>query len=1007
MTDNSNNFKLNNLTKEDLELYTQAIKARNEESREVQKILDNSIKYHAIVAKLADIQKDIKNTIKDRSEIENNLSKNQDKINKTTEEILSKEQEINKLKKISDDIDQAKIDKEKILIDLAIAEQALRVNSNKNNKELVGILTDKLKNINDVITSLKEEKNLNHDRINDLYNEKKILSSQNELHIVANDELKKQASKIDNRIKKQEDESILLKKRLSEQIENSKNLVSIEDKLTRNFERTAKIGTTLINSIKPIISFYLQQEEAITKITASLALNNDELTLYRKNIIATAPVTATLYNKTAKDLTEMQQTYIEASGRNIRASSEGLTQLAEMSRILGSNTGAGKFASNFEQFGLSIQSSSEFMEKIMNTAKKSGVNASESLDHIVSNLKIATSYSFKGGLDSFAQMQIYSDKLKINMNEVAKLSDKVSSPQGAIETSAKLQVLGGGFAANADPMRMLYEGINDFAGMTRRYQKMTSDLMVFNKKTGEANFTNGYERIRAQAGAEAMGLDFNEMVTTAQIQAKRNAIEQSSAFKKNSFISALSPEDRSSIENIITSQAQYNKTSGQFQVTGANGKLTDINNLNKEDLEFIKPQEVHLANIARNTLSIQEMMSGAQNGILSQFSKTINPLGGVARGALTGGANFLAANPTMLLIAGLLGIITKSVIEIAKSNGINIYRNLAIAKNRGIDGFNDSFKKEIDIKRFDEMATTSKYRMLNNDNTINKNFEKIARAKGYGEELDHMKKNISSKTGEDIATNVKNGMFSGVKGVGVMIGAQLATDVISGAANAYRQSRINNGTGKAGDTSDKWIAAGTGALQGASQGAMMGSFIGQPIIGAGIGALVGGAMGYFSANNNSNNSDNISVNDARITSQNRLILPNGKSITPSKNDDIFFMDRTKYNQSPSSLIGSMQELGVNVSSVHPKPIGENQLKVMGNNGNSGNLIKDISIKPINININGTIKLDDNKGNSINLKELLNNNEFKKQIANLVANELISAENGGRYKGKMNRNSIIS
>lgn len=1012
MPTNPNNFDVTNITnatKELAELYKQNYNTKKLEAIEVQKILDSSVKYYAVKAKLSDVEKDITKTTENRNVIIEKIKKNNDEINEINKEILLKEQEINKLKKISDDISQAKIDKEKILINLATAEQALQINSNKNNKELVNILTDKLGNINEVITGLKEEESLNHDRIYTLLNEKKTLSEQNELHKTANDELSKEINNVENKKKKQESSALELKKSLKDQIDYTKNIVDLEDKKTRSIERYTK----MIGSVsKSVISFYLTQEEAITKITSGWVLSNNELSLYRKNIIDTAPATAMLYNKTAKDLAEMQQTYTESSGRNIRASSEELTKLAEMSRILGSNSGAGKFASNFEQFGLSISSSSEFMEKIMNTAKKSGVNASESLDHIVSNLKIANGYSFKGGLDSFAKMQIYSDKLKINMNEVAKLSDKVSSPEGAIETSAKLQVLGGGFAANSDPMRMLYEGINDFAGMTKRYQKLTSDLMTFNKKTGEVLFSNGYDRLRAKAGAEAMGLDFNEMVTTAQTQAKRRAIEQSGGFQGNKELSKLSPEDRANIENIITSQAQYNKATGNFQVTGASGSLTNINQLTKQDLEFIKPQEVHLADIARNTLSIQEMMSGAKNGILSRFAETINPAGGVARGILTGGADFLASNPTLLLIAGLLGYISKSVAQIASNNGMNMARGLAKLDTRGLDVFK-TYGKNIDKTRFEEMTSSSKYRMFTNEGKINKNFERVARGKGYGEELDQLQSNIPSQTGKNVANKIKNGMFSGIKGVGFLIGATMASDMISGVLDTERQSRIASGTGKAGDTSDKWLAAGSGALHGASTGlslgAMIGSFIpGGTLIGAGIGAavgaLAGGTIGYISASQASNNTP---VSDARITSQNRLIMPNGKTVTPSKNDDIFFMDRTKYNQSPSSLVGSMKALGVNVPLVQPRPIGENQLKVMGNNGNSGNLMRDISIKPIDININGTLKLDAGNGNTINLKELLNNNEFKRQIANLVAGELVRAENGGRYKGPMNRNSIIT
>jgi len=1004
----SNNLNINNQNKSIQEYFDTFMKSVSEkklEAKEVQKILDNSIKYHAIQAKLLDVEKDLSKTYKERSKITDDLLKNNNKIDDINKRILKNEQEINNLKNASYKLEQAKIDKEKILINLAIAEEALQKNVNKNNQELVDILNDKLQNINANINALKEEETLNSHKLYDLQTETKTLHEQNKLNKDKNDELTKELNKIDEKAKKQKESQQKLEEFEKQEAERAKKLVEIEDKKTRSIEKYTGYFNAIVSSAKSSISFYLKQEEAITKIAAGWALNNDELTLYRKNIINTAPATAMLYNKTAQDLAEMQKSYSEASGRNIRVSLEGLNQLAQMSRILGSNEGAGKFAASAEQFGLSIKSSAELMEKIMNTSKKNGVNVTETLDHMVTNLKIATNYSFKGGLDSFYKMQIYSDKLKINMNEVAKLADKVSTPEGAIETSARLQVLGGAFASNADPMRMLYEGINDFAGMTKRYQRMTNDLMVFDKKTGEANFTNGYERIRAQAAAEAMGLDFNAMTTTAQTQAKRNAIEQSGGFENNSAIANLKPEDRANIENIITSQAQYNKETGKFQIVGANGNMTDINNLTAQDLEFIKPQEVHLAEIARNTLSIAEMMSGAKNGVLSGFSKAINPAGGWARGILTGGADFLANNTTLLVMTGLLSVIAKSAIQIASSNGFNMARGLARLSTRGLEDTFKSYGKDIDRTRFEELATTSKYRMFNNDGRINKNFEKIAREKGYGEELDQLGKNISKGTGEKIGNTFKNDLFSSTKGIGIMIGANLATDIISGALNAKRQNRIANGNGKAGDTTDKWIAAGSGALQGGMQGAMIGSMIPIPfgtLIGAGVGALIGGAAGYFSA---SNASSNTSVNDARITSQNRLIMPNGKTITPNKNDDIFFMDRTKYGQNSSSLIGSMQALGVNIPSVQPKPIGENHLKVMSNNSNSGNLIRDISIKPMDININGTLKLDAGNGNSINLKELLNNNDFKKQIANLVAGQLVRDDNGGRYKGLMNRNSI--
>ena len=62
---------------------------------------------------------------------------------------------------------------------------------------------------------------------------------------------------------------------------------------------------------------------------------------------------------------------------------------------------------------------------------------------------------------------------EIKLHGFKSFADKVSTLQGAVETSASLQVLGGPFAQFSDPLGMLNEGLTDMESLFDRFQKMT------------------------------------------------------------------------------------------------------------------------------------------------------------------------------------------------------------------------------------------------------------------------------------------------------------------------------------------------------------------------------------------------------------------------------------------------------------------------------------------------------------------------------------------------------
>ena len=68
-----------------------------------------------------------------------------------------------------------------------------------------------------------------------------------------------------------------------------------------------------------------------------------------------------------------------------------------------------------------------------------------------------------------------------------------------------------------------------------------------------------------------------------------------------------------------------------------------------------------------------------------------------------------------------------------------------------------------------------------------------------------------------------------------------------------------------------------------------------------------------------------------------------------------------------------------------------------NYGVSGGMM---GIKPIDVNINGTIKLDGGNGKQVDMGALLKDPVFVRQITNLIEQQLIFTTHGARFTNKL-------
>jgi hypothetical protein len=271
---------------------------------------------------------------------------------------------------------------------------------------------------------------------------------------------------------------------------------------------------------------------------------------------------------------ELQQGYTNATGRQITFNDNDYENIAATSQILGKE-GAQDYFAKLQNFGLSIEDASKRAGKMAETATKNGLSLETLSKNIRDNIGIAQRYTFRNGLRGLESMAKKATEIGLNMSQAASFAEKVNTVEGAVRTGAQLQVLGGPFAQMADPIGMLYEGLNDLEGLQDRMVQMFGNLGTFNKQTGEVDISS-FNRVRIKEAAKAMGIDDSNLFESINSSARRNEIERQLSGNTN-----ISKETADLIKNIGKIQ---NGVAG----VDINGEFVEASKLTNNDTKYLE-----------------------------------------------------------------------------------------------------------------------------------------------------------------------------------------------------------------------------------------------------------------------------------------------------------------------------------------------------------------------------------------------------------------------------------
>lgn len=402
-----------------------------------------------------------------------------------------------------------------------------------------------------------------------------------------------------------------------QQLEQVKNIM---DNYLDSFKQLAQPWDDLT---KQSTDFVLKLNDSGLKFSRTIGYTSDD---FANTMIGMSQVTlangktmAEIFGNEVEKIPEYMDAYIQSASRAVNLNATAMGNIMSTARLFGMSGGeASSLYGSMNIFNTSVNSASDSMNVIYKQITKMGLSSKKFGKDLVENLKLAQKYNFKGGVDNMMKLTKWAQQTRFNLNSAASFADSImnDSLSGALEKSAKLQVLGGSAAIYSDPLGMLYDAGADVGNMAQRMASMFNDITgTFNRKTGETEF-NWYENRMLAARAQAMGMDVGEVRNMIRQQNKQGVIDRVLRG------SGLDEESRVAIGN----RATYDKKNKRWVVTDIHGNEHDIREYGKggsaniEDLLPADTQEAMLQ-VAEKSLSHLERLDYA---VVSRMTKLGN-----------------------------------------------------------------------------------------------------------------------------------------------------------------------------------------------------------------------------------------------------------------------------------------------------------------------------------------------------------------------------------------------
>jgi hypothetical protein len=248
----------------------------------------------------------------------------------------------------------------------------------------------------------------------------------------------------------------------------------------------------------------------------------------------------------------------------------------------------------------------------------------------MANLDKLNQYGFKNGVEGLTKMVQQAQSLKVGMEATFKIAEKAFEPEGAIDLSARLQVIGGAMGDLNDPLRMMYDVTNNMEGLQTSLIGAASSLATFNTEQGRFEVTGANLR-KAKAMADAFGITMGELTNMATKGAAK--LEAMSELDMFPTLTDDQKEFASNLAQMKDGKIGIEVPKDMMKRMGLQDPFVELSSLTGMQIDQIKKMQEDIVTdpveIAREQMNTATKMSNTLSAILLQIS-TLGFRSGVA-----------------------------------------------------------------------------------------------------------------------------------------------------------------------------------------------------------------------------------------------------------------------------------------------------------------------------------------------------------------------------------------
>jgi hypothetical protein len=487
-----------------------------------------------------------------------------------------------------------------------------------------------------------------------------------------------------------------------------------------NVSSYLKALTSLSNPLELIKQFggdilrQIQNEEQLrTEINEQIGITGN-LSEGVRNTIVESTTSALRFGYGMSEVSKMFQSMADITGRANFMSTETADKTYTVARsFVGSLTDVGRLLGEAEKIGLGASDTLDAIEKAGRSSLGLGLNTKKTTELLKTDLGKLNEYGFKNGVEGLNRMVQKSLEFRMNLGEVYKIAEKVMSPDGAIELTANLQVLGGAIGDFNDPLKLMYMATNNVEGLQDALIGAASGLATYNQEQGRFEIT-GVNLRRAKEMASQLGIEYKEFAKGAIAAQERLSVVQDLAGKgfnlsekDTEFISNLSqmkdgkmtlsvPKDVADKIGLPIETAITDLTQSQINTLKENQKLLD-----KKSLEDVaRDQFSAVKNIQNDVNAMANRQIRGVTPVVRDIAEDSGAFKSLKEIAVSGAKDAVMRNTTESGLANALDVLRQTVKNYGNAVGIgDLSKDTLDIINNAINGGVEEQKR---IKKFEE-----------------------------------------------------------------------------------------------------------------------------------------------------------------------------------------------------------------------------------------------------------------------------------------------------------------